>query len=145
MSTAILKGTTIDNPAFGIRSGQTVEVLLINQNVDITTFVTGPSAIQDTAIPLAQNTRDIASNQELVKRVKTFFFGEEQSQNNTVTVDRSPLGSLRQPYPAPSSVDEKGKDAEQEEGGWLPSSGAFALQGGLLSTWCILIASSFFR
>ena len=67
--------TTIDNPAFGINEGQSIEILLLNLNTPITTFIVGASIINKTMEPLAEMTQHIAANQELLKRVKKFFFG----------------------------------------------------------------------
>ena len=39
MTTGLLSGTTIDSPSIGVKAGQSVEVLLINVNEPITTFV----------------------------------------------------------------------------------------------------------
>ena len=72
MTTAILKGTTIDNPNFGIRAGQQVEILLINLNEPITTYIVTPDLAQFFTEPLASMTKHIADNEELAKRVKEF-------------------------------------------------------------------------
>lgn len=73
MSTAIFKGTTLDNPAFGIAAGQRFEVLLLNLNEPITTSIVGPTVINETMVPLAEMARQIAANQELLRRVQDFF------------------------------------------------------------------------
>ena len=72
MTTALLTGTTVDNTAFAISAGQTVEILLLNVNSNITTFVIGKQAIVDFTEPLANMTRNIAANQQLVQRVRDF-------------------------------------------------------------------------
>jgi len=72
MTTARLSGTTIDNPPFHIRAGQKVEILLLNLNEDITTLVVGKDNIEKYTQPLADMARHIASNQELVDRVRNF-------------------------------------------------------------------------
>jgi hypothetical protein len=72
MTTARLNGTTIDNPSFGVYAGQQVEILLLNLNEDITTLVVGKDNVQKYTQPLADMTKHIASNQELVERVRNF-------------------------------------------------------------------------
>ena len=72
MTTALLTGTTVENKAFAISAGQPVEILLLNVNANITTFVIGRQAIVDFTQPLANMTRNIAANQELVQRVRDF-------------------------------------------------------------------------
>ena len=72
MTTALLNGTTIDNPSFGVYAGQQVEILLLNLNEDITTLVVGKDNVKKYTQPLADITRHIASNQELVERVRNF-------------------------------------------------------------------------
>ena len=73
MTTAVLRGTTIDNPAFGIYEGQKIEILLLNLNTPITTFIAGASIINLTMEPLADMTRAIAANKDMLKRVQMFF------------------------------------------------------------------------
>ena len=72
MTTAFLEGTTMDNPSFGVVAGQKVEMLLLNLNVDITTFVIGREAIEKYTQPLAEMTSHIASNEVLLQRVIDF-------------------------------------------------------------------------
>lgn len=79
MTTAVLKGTTMDNPSYGVKAGQYVEILLINTNADIPTMIATPDVIQDETIPLAEMAKSIAANQELVRRVRGFFFGSEDN------------------------------------------------------------------
>ncbi|CAB9501540.1 expressed unknown protein [Seminavis robusta] len=81
MSTAILKGTTLDNAAFGVKAGQSVEILVINTNTPITTFIAGATIIEMQTEPLATMVQDIASSQELVARIKDFFGILEQAEN----------------------------------------------------------------
>jgi hypothetical protein len=73
MTTAILTATTTANVAFGVLAGQSVEVLLINLNEDITTYIVGAAAIESFTVPLAEMTRDIASNEHILSRVQDFF------------------------------------------------------------------------
>ncbi|KAL7538148.1 hypothetical protein ACHAXR_008329 [Thalassiosira sp. AJA248-18] len=70
MTTATLKGTAIDSPIFGIRAGQRVEILLINLNAPITTYMLPLQTLYTE--PLANTTRNIAMNEELASRIKAF-------------------------------------------------------------------------
>ena len=72
MTTAILKGTTIDSPIFNIKAGLAVEILLINLNDPITTYVITPDLIDMYTKPLANMTVSIAENEELASRIKLF-------------------------------------------------------------------------
>jgi hypothetical protein len=73
MSPAILTATTTANVAFGVLAGQSVEVFLINLNENITTHIVGDTAVERFTVPLADMTRNIASNEHLVSRVQDFF------------------------------------------------------------------------
>ena len=73
LTTARLSGTTIDNPSFGVAAGQKVDILLLNLNEDITTLVIGKDTVEEYTQPLADMTKHIASNQELVERVRNFI------------------------------------------------------------------------
>jgi hypothetical protein len=75
MTTVRLSGTTVDNPSFGVSAGQSVKILLLNLNENITTFVIGQQQVNEFTQPLADMTRNIASNQELVRRVREFVDG----------------------------------------------------------------------
>lgn len=72
MTTALLKGTTIDNPVFGIKVGQKVDILLVNVNEPITTYVATPDIVDYFTQPLADMTIHIADNEELANRIKLF-------------------------------------------------------------------------
>mmetsp|Transcript_30398 Transcript_30398/g.64340 ORF Transcript_30398/g.64340 Transcript_30398/m.64340 type:complete len:656 (+) Transcript_30398:96-2063(+) len=72
MTTAILKGTTIDIPIFGIMAGQQVEILLIILNEPITTYIATPDSVELYTEPLADMTKHIAENEELASRIKAF-------------------------------------------------------------------------
>jgi hypothetical protein len=72
MTTALLVGTTIDNPAYGVAAGQRVEMLLLNLNTNITTYVIGSSQILDLTQPLADMASRVAGNEELRRRVTDF-------------------------------------------------------------------------
>ncbi|KAL9188219.1 hypothetical protein ACHAXT_006597 [Thalassiosira profunda] len=72
ITTALLRGTTVDNPSFGVTLGLSVEMLLINLNEEITTFVIGEEAIENYTEPLAEMTSHIATNEVLIQRVRDF-------------------------------------------------------------------------
>jgi hypothetical protein len=72
MTTSYLVGTTINNPAFGILPGLTVEILLLNLNEDIPTTLVGSMAIEKYTEPLVNMTSHIASNEVLLQRVRDF-------------------------------------------------------------------------
>lgn len=72
MTTALLQGTTIDNPAYHVRAGQRVELLLLNANANITTYVIGKTNIETYSQPLADMASHIAGSEELLERVKEF-------------------------------------------------------------------------
>jgi hypothetical protein len=72
MTTALLQGTTIDNPSYNVRAGQRVEMLLLNANANITTYVIGRTAIETYTQPLADMASNIAASDELLERVKEF-------------------------------------------------------------------------
>ena len=73
LTTAILQGTTIDNPSFAVSAGLSVEMLLINLNEPITTFVVGRQIIEDYTPWLANMTSHIATNEVLIQRVRDFM------------------------------------------------------------------------
>lgn len=72
-TTAQINVTTVDNPAFGIKAGQEVQLLWINLNSPVTTFIVGKTIIEETTEPVGQMVYDIASNEELTRQVKDFF------------------------------------------------------------------------
>lgn len=72
-TTAILSGTTLDNPIFGTRSGLHVDILLININNDIPNTVVGVDNINKYTPGLVNLAYEIATNQELLERVQLFF------------------------------------------------------------------------
>ena len=72
MTTALLEGTTVDNPVFGVRAGQKVEILLMNLNTPITTYIVGKQIIEATTEPLAKMTSSVATNEVLLERVIDF-------------------------------------------------------------------------
>ena len=78
-TTAILYGTTIDNPSFSVKAGQEVEVLLININTPIPTLITGPDFIETLKQPMGDMVVEIATNPVLLARVNAFLeLGENE-------------------------------------------------------------------
>lgn len=73
MTTATFSVTTVDNPSFGVSAGQPVDILLINLNADITTYVVGKTVVNELTQPLADMTNHIAFNAVLLDRVRTFI------------------------------------------------------------------------
>lgn len=71
-TTALLQGTTVDNPAFNVVAGQRVEMILLNTNTNITTYVIGTAQIEKFTQPLADMASQIAGTEELVRRVRAF-------------------------------------------------------------------------
>ena len=71
-STAVLRGTTINNDAFGVEAGTCVSILLLQTNSDITTLVTPPNALAYQG-SLAELAKGIASNDLIKERVATFL------------------------------------------------------------------------
>ena len=73
LTTATFTATTIDNPAFGVKAGQTVEILLLQINSYIPTIILGLSATTLYAQPLAEMAFTISSNEVLVQRITDFL------------------------------------------------------------------------
>lgn len=73
VTTAVLSGTTIDNPAFKTKAGQKVEILLISLNSNIPTDIIGEIQIEEYTPRLAQMAFDIVESEELVDRVAAFM------------------------------------------------------------------------
>ena len=71
-TTAILSGTTIENPSFSVQAGQAVEILLININTPIPTLIASPLFIETLKGPMGDMVIDIATNPELLARVNAF-------------------------------------------------------------------------
>ena len=74
-STAVLRGTTIKNDAFGVEAGLCVSILLLQTNSDIPTLVLPPNA-QAHQNSLAELAKDIASNDLIKERVASFLEGD---------------------------------------------------------------------
>ena len=74
ITTALISTTTIENPVFKRKAGQKIEILLIILNSKVPNAVIGEEQIQKQTGPMAEMARDISSNQELIRRVGSFFF-----------------------------------------------------------------------
>ncbi len=72
MTTALLKGTTVDNPVYGTRAGQPVKILIVNINEPITTYIATPALAAHFTAPLADMATNIANSGELSRRIKAF-------------------------------------------------------------------------
>ena len=72
-TTAILRGTTIENPSFSVQAGQAVQILLININTPIPTLIAGPLFIETLKGPMGDMVTDIATNPDLLARVNAFL------------------------------------------------------------------------
>lgn len=79
-STAVLRGTTVKNDAFGVEAGLCVNMLLLQTNSNITTLILPPNALhyQDSLVDLA---KDIASNDVIKERVATFLGSDVPATN----------------------------------------------------------------
>ena len=124
MTTAVLSGTTVDSPSLGVRAGQSVEVLLINLNEPITTFVMTPVVIERNTVPLAEMARSIASNDELRARVRRFAEGGSGSEIDGPTVDgREDAAEID------GASDEEPEDVTSSGGGGEESTGGAETEG----------------
>ncbi|CAB9522859.1 expressed unknown protein [Seminavis robusta] len=129
MSTAILYGTTIDNAAFGVQAGQSVEILVINTNTPITTFIAGATIIEMQMEPLAAMVQDIASSQELVARVKDFLGILEENENGE-EISRSKAGEAE-------NVDKPDSGEEPNVGMTLRSTSDAGTSRALCPLWAV--------
>ena len=79
-STAVLRGTTIKNDAFGVEAGLCVNILLLQTNSNITTLVVPPNVqvYQNSLIELA---KAIASNDVIKERVASFLESDVPAAN----------------------------------------------------------------
>ena len=74
-STAVLRGTTINNDAFGVEAGLCVSILLLQTNSDIPILVLPPNA-QAYQNSFAELAKSIASNDLIKETVASFLEGE---------------------------------------------------------------------
>ena len=100
-TTAILFGTTIDNPSFSVKAGQEVEVLLINTNTPIPTLIAGPEFIDTLKQPMGNMVIEIATNPVLLARVNAFLDlgdevqGGEENEMEEKDIDITTSASVR--------------------------------------------------
>ncbi|CAB9497417.1 expressed unknown protein [Seminavis robusta] len=73
LTTAVYEVTTLDNPVFGVKAGQRVQLLLLQINSDIPTAIFTASQITQNTVPLAELAKTIASSDELVSRIQAFM------------------------------------------------------------------------
>jgi len=73
LTTATVTGTTLDNPVFGVKAGQKIEILIIRANSPIPSWVVFQSVLEQQKVPLAELARDIAGSKELLARVTSFL------------------------------------------------------------------------
>jgi hypothetical protein len=73
LTTAVFEATTIENIAFSVKSGQTVQMLLLqtNSNIEVSLFL--HSDILSNAEMLGQLALDIMTSAELVARIEDFL------------------------------------------------------------------------
>jgi hypothetical protein len=72
-TTAVYYATTIDNPAFGVKAGQQVQILLLQINSDIPVLVFGPEETMQFTAPMADMAESIAGSTELQNRILKFL------------------------------------------------------------------------
>ena len=83
ITTALLSGITIDNPAYRVRSGQKVEILLINTNTPIPTEIASSELIEEFKIPMGDMAVEIATNPVLFERVQAFLGTDNEVEEAT--------------------------------------------------------------
>jgi len=66
--------TTIDNPAYHVKAGQDVELLVLSLKTDIPVVIIGTELIDEWTQPLAELVENISASDELVEIVESFFF-----------------------------------------------------------------------
>jgi hypothetical protein len=72
-TSAVYYATTIDNPAFGVKAGQQVQILLLQINSYIPVFIFGPEDTMQFTAPMADMAESIAGSMELQKRILEFL------------------------------------------------------------------------
>ena len=75
LTTAIYSLTTIDNEAFGVQAGQSVELLLLQINSGIPTNLLFLSAVEQWSEPLGEMAQTIADSVELRSRIQALLDG----------------------------------------------------------------------
>jgi len=77
VTTRLLSGTTIDNPLWRTKGGQSVQILVISINSPIPNLIVGSSEAQEYTQPLVDMAMELANNKVLQTRVKAFFSNNE--------------------------------------------------------------------
>jgi hypothetical protein len=75
LTTAVLRATTLDNPAYGVRAGQTVEIFYVEIHSSIPTVLVGADTARLWAPALADLAMDISSvaSEALIERIHAFL------------------------------------------------------------------------
>jgi hypothetical protein len=73
LTSAVHYGTTVDNPAYGVKAGQQVQILLLQLNSDIPVFILTEEDILQHTEPLASLSELLAGNEELQNRIQEFM------------------------------------------------------------------------
>ena len=140
-TTAILKGTTIHNPVYGVSAGQSVEILYFMINSFIPTQLVGTQMILEFSEPMADLARNIAINEDLQSKIKDFFFESEEEQeesSSSAPSQAKPEGDGEEETTSPVSAQ---AEPEEEDESTSPPSGAEPiLSDGFL---CFLLIVSF--
>jgi hypothetical protein len=88
LTTAIINATTVDNGAYGVKAGQTVEIMLIDLNAEIPTVIVGQAAVDEYAAPLAAMAVGISLSEALRNQVKAFTVSHHGSISSAATTAR---------------------------------------------------------
>lgn len=73
VATTVVSTTTVDNPAYHVKGGQKVEILVLWLVTEIPVVIVGDPSIEKWTPPLVDMVEEIAANKELVNQVKSFF------------------------------------------------------------------------
>lgn len=72
VSSGVFNCTTVNNPAFGVKGGQKVQLMMIRLNSAIPTNVFSLKQLDTWTKPLANMAYDLATDELLAKRIKQF-------------------------------------------------------------------------
>lgn len=78
--------TTIDNPVYGVKGGQSVELLVFFLNCDVTTFIFTKGSIDENTPVLNDMIVDISSSNDVLDVVQTFFGVNDAVSENVIAV-----------------------------------------------------------
>ena len=84
---------TVDNPMYGVKGGQQVEMLWININSDVSTLIVGPDLIELKSPEVAELAFNVASNGIISERVFDFFFPSQSSDSPNESPTMTPAPS----------------------------------------------------